>query len=255
MTTHREKRLIEEFKERENFTREELFGYYRKDEPQLKEGSLGWRISELKKKNIITPVKRGLYVISSKKEYKPMITPFQIKLEKLITNSFGEIQRCVWETSWLNEFTQHQINKSILIVEIEKGFEESLFYKLKDNLYREVFLSPDEKTIGLYISESDQPIIIKKLLSRAPIIKRTYKDLDFNTPSLEKILVDLFAEENLFYYVQGSELIHIYEDSIDKYAINFTRLFSYAKRRVREKEIRQFMTNHMSHHVKDILND
>jgi hypothetical protein len=77
----------------------------------------------------------------------------------------------------------------------------------------------------------------------------------FYTPLLEKVLVDLFAEEKLFYYLQGSELIHIYENAINKYAINFTKLFSYAKRREREQDIKQFMINHMFHLVKDILDD
>jgi hypothetical protein len=65
--------------------------------------------------------------------------------------------------------------------------------------------------------------------------------------------VDLFAEEKLFYYLQGPELIHIYENAISIYAINFTKLVGYAKRREREREIKQFMTNHMYHLVKDII--
>lgn len=73
------------------------------------------------------------------------------------------------------------------------------------------------------------------------------------TPLLEKILVDLFSEGKLFSYPQGSELIHIYENGISNYAINFTKLFSYTKRREREHDIKQFMTNHMHHLLKDII--
>jgi hypothetical protein len=250
-----EDRLIEEFKDKESFTREELFHFYQCFEPELKEGTFGWRIYDLKNRNIIKPLKRGLYIISDKPKYKPDISPGLLKIAKQLSEKFDEVKCCVWETVWLNEFVQHQTSKSTLFIEVEKGFEESIFFALKDKLHKEVFLSPDEKVIDYYIAESDQPVIIKKLLTRAPLLKRTEKKVQFYTPDLEKILVDLFAEDHLFDYLQGGELIHIYENAISKYTINFTRLFSYAKRRERENDIKQFMTNHMFHLVKGLMND
>jgi len=250
-----ENRLIEEFKDREYFSREELFDFYRCLEPELKEGTFGWRIYDLKNRNIIKPLKRGLYVISYKPRYKPDISSSQLKIAKQLTERFDEIKLCIWDAAWLNEFSQHQTSRSILFIEVEKGFEESLFYELKDTMPREVFLNPDKKTIDFYIAESKQPIIIKKLLTRAPLSKRIEKKVKFYIPTLEKILVDLFAEERLFFYVLGSEMMHIYENAITNYTINFTKLFSYAKRREREQEIKQFITIHMSHLVNDIIDD
>jgi len=248
-----ENRLIEKFKDREYFTRQDLFEFYRYFEPNLKEGTFGWRIYDLKDRNIIRPLKRGLYVISYKPKYKPEISPELIKLAKRITDKFGDAKHCIWETEWLNEFSQHQASRRIILIEIEKDFIESLYYELKDSSINELFLNPDDKVIDFYIAESDYPVIIKKLITRSPIARRTEKRVKFYTPLLEKILVDLFAEEKLFYYLQGSELMHIYENAISNYAINFTKLFSYAKRREREQEIKQFMTNHMYHLVKDII--
>lgn len=250
-----ESRLIEEFKDKEAFTREELFHFYHYFEPELKEGTFGWRIYDLKNRNIIKPLKRGLYVISYKSKYKPDVSPKLLKIAKQLSEKFDGIKHCVWDTIWLNEFVQHQTSKSTLFIEVEKGFEESMFYALKDNLHREVFLNPDEKAIDFYIADSNQSVIVKKLLTRAPLMKRTEKKVKFYTPTLEKILVDLFAEERLFYYLQGGELMHIYENALSNYTINFTKLFSYAKRREREHEIKQFMTNHMFHLVKDIIDD
>lgn len=250
-----ENRLIEEFNDKKSFTREELFQFYRYFEPELNEGTFGWRIHDLTSRNILKPLKRRLYVISNNPIYKPDISPNLLKVAKQLSEKFDEVKHCIWETVWLNEFMQHQTNKSTLFIEIEKEFKESLFYALKDNLYKEVFMNPDETAINFYIAESDQPIIIKKLLTRAPLTKRTENKIKFYTPTLEKILVDLFAEERLFYYLQGGELIHIYENALSKYTINFTKLFSYAKRREREQDIKEFMTNHMLHLVKDIIDD
>lgn len=248
-----ENRLIEEFKDREYFTREDLFEFYRSFEPELKEGTFGWRIHDLKDKNIIRPIKRGLYVISYKPKFKPEISPELIKLAKRITDKFEDTKHCIWETEWLNEFSQQQASRRIILIEIEKDFIESLYYELKDPSRNELYLNPDDKTIDYYIAESNYPVVIKKLITRSPIDRRTEKRVQFYTPLLEKILVDLFAEDRLFYYLQGSELIHIYENVIGNYAINFTRLFSYAKRRDREQAIMQFMTDHIYHLVKDVV--
>ena len=248
-----ENKLIEEFKGRGSFSRQELFEFYRYFEPDLKEGTFGWRIYDLKNKNIIRSLKRGLYAISYKPKYKPEVSKELIKLAKKITYTFEDTRHCLWETKWLNEFSQHQTSKRIVLIEIEKDFIESLYYELKDSSRSELFLNPDDKAIEFYIAESEYPVVIKKLITRSPIARRTEKKLKFYTPLLEKILVDLFAEEKLFYYLHGSELMHIYENAISKYAINFTKLFSYAKRRDREQEIKQFMTNHMYHLVKDVI--
>lgn len=250
-----ENRLIEEFKDKEYFTREDLFDFYRYFEPELKEGTFGWRIYDLKNRNIIKPIKRGLYVILYKPKYKPDYSPTILKIAKQLTERFNDVKYCISDASWLNEFAQHQTSKSILIIEIEKGFEESLFYELKDSLRGDIYLNPDDKAIDFYIAESNKPVIVKKILTRAPLTKRTEKKIRFYTPTLEKILVDLFTEGKLYYYAQGSELMHIYENAITHYTINFTTLFSYAKRREREQDIKQFMINHMFHLVKDIIDD
>lgn len=248
-----EKRLIEEFKDRVYFTREDLLDFYRHYEHDLKDGTFGWRIYDLKHKNIIRPLKRGLYVISYKPEYKPEISPELVKLAKRITDKFEDAKHCIWETEWLNEFSQHQTSKRIILIEIEKDFTESLYYELKDSSRNELYLNPDEKAIDFYISESNYPVIIKKLITRSPTTRRAEKRVKFYTPLLEKILVDIFSEEKLFYYLQGAELMHIYENAISNYAINFTKLFSYAKRREREQEIKQFLKNHIYQLVKDII--
>ena len=127
-----ENRLIEEFKDRESFSRDELFEFFKYFEPDLKEGTFGWRIYDLKKKNIIKQLKRGIYAISYKPMFKPEVASIVLKLAQHIANSFEGVKFCIWETKWFNEFTQHQISRETIIIEVEKTFEESLFYELKD---------------------------------------------------------------------------------------------------------------------------
>ncbi|MCK0148322.1 hypothetical protein MWU78_21950 [Arenibacter sp. F26102] len=248
-----ENRLIEEFKNKDVFSREELFDFYRHYEPNLKEGTFGWRIYDLKKKNVIKSVRTGYYTISYKPKYKPNLSGEVLKLARIISERFDDVKFCLWETDWVNEFAQHQSGKKIVIIEIEKDFVESLYYELKDSFQFDLYINPDEKAIDFYISESQWPVVIKKLITRSPISKRSEKKVTFYTPQLEKILVDLFTEQKLFYIYQGAELAHIYENALKNYTLNYTRLFSYAKRRDKEQDIKQFMTNNLFHLVKDVI--
>ncbi len=196
---------------------------------------------------------RGWYTISYKPKYKPEFSDQLLKLTRKLIDKFEDVKFCIWDTKWLNEFSQHQASKNIIIIEVERDFLDSFFYELKDIYKGDVFIAPDEKTINFYVAESMQPIVIKRLVTRSPISKRTEKRIKFYTPFLEKILVDVFAEDKLFYYSQGSELVHIYENAFKSYDINYTKLFSYAKRREKDNDIKTFLNNNMNHLVKDIV--
>lgn len=248
-----ENKLIEEFKSHEVFSRDELLEFYRFFEPDLKEGTFGWRIHDLKQKNIIQLVRRGHYTISSNPKYKPEPSDELLKIAKLISERFEDVKHCVWETDWLNEFSQHQTSKRMVLIEIEKEFVESLYYEIKDSFDQDVFLNPDRKTIDFYVAESNRPVVIRNLITRSPLSEQTEKKIRFFTPQLEKILVDIFAEHKLFYFYQGGELIHIYQNALERYTLNFTTLFSYAKRREREQEIKLFLNSHLGHLVKDYI--
>jgi hypothetical protein len=187
--------LVEEFQDRVSFTREDLLEFYRQFEPELNEGTFAWRIHDLIQKNVIRSVKRGVYVISSKPKYKPEISAEHMKLSKWINENFQGAKYCIWDTSWLNEFSQHQTSTQMTFVEIEKDLMESVFYALKDSFRRAVYLNPNESTIQYYVAESTKPIVIKSLKSRSPVDKRIKDKREVHTPSLEKILVDLFADQ------------------------------------------------------------
>ena len=166
-----ENKIIEVFKERKSFDRDELFHFYLESEPDLKESTFSWRIYDLKKKDIIKTIGRGLYVISYKPKYKPVLSDSVFKIARKTNERYEDIKYAVWETEWLNEFSQHQTSNEMIVVEVEKEFADSLYYYLNDTMRMDFFLNPDEKEIQFYISESNVPVVIKNLVTRAPIIK------------------------------------------------------------------------------------
>ena len=190
-----------------------------------------------------------------KPKYKPVLSENVFKITRKTNERFNNIKYAIWETQWLNEFSQHQTFNQMIVVEVEKEFADSFYYYLNDSMRMDFFLNPDDKEIEFYISESNVPVVIKRLVTRAPIQKIKNKKAVVPIATLEKIMVDIFADENLYHFYQGSELVTIYEKIIDRYSINFTKLFSYAKRRRKEQEIKQFIRNHIPNFLENIQYD
>jgi hypothetical protein len=239
------------FKNRKFFTREELYDHFKRTEKDLNSNTFTWRIFELKKKNIIQSAGKNLFTISDKSDYKPNMEAESIEIAKLLINNFESLEYCISDTGWLNEFTVHQAFKKHIIVEVEKDIVDSVYYYFKDNTEFDLFIDPDSKTVDFYISESNNAVIVKKMISRSPLRKIE----SFMTPSLEKILVDLFCDSNLYYMYQGSELIHIFENSIKKYRLNFTVMLGYSERRGAKIRLKEFLNENISDLTKGLIND
>lgn len=245
--------FIEQLKQRFNgqpyITREELLDFYRSFEPDLKEATFGWRIYALKEKNLLKPVKQGVYTLSVKPQFHPLLEPRLKELSIKIGKQFPSARHCVWSTRWLNEWMIHQPGRFLLLVEIETTATESAFYFLKDENFRNVYLNPDDNLLERYIYEETETIIVKTLVTKAPI----KKEKKISIPILEKILVDLFVDKKLFAPFQGSELTHIYNNAYRLYALNITKLLAYARRRTKEQELLDFITKNTQ--LAELLNE
>ena len=79
---------------------------------------------------------------------------------------------------------------------------------------------------------------VKNLVSEAPLQKVS----DIPMPTLEKLLVDILRDAD-FFYLQGSESEHIFENAFNLYAVNRNRLFRYAGRRKAKEEILSILEN------------
>ncbi|HTN38289.1 MAG TPA: DUF6577 family protein, partial [Arachidicoccus sp.] len=141
-------------------------------------------------------------------------------------------------TRWLNEWTIHQSGRFLTVVEVEASATESVFYFLKDANYKNVFLNPTEDIIEKYIYEHEETIIVKTLVTKAPIQQKKH----LSVPTLEKILVDLFIDKKLYVPFQGGELINIFNTVYINYGINITKMLRYAKRRGKGEAMIEFIT-------------
>jgi hypothetical protein len=244
-----DKQLSKEFDGKEVFTRDDLLTFYRSYNPGITESAFAWQIYDLKRKHIIEQVKLGIYKLRKSQAFRPELDKEIIRIGKILTGSFDHNFYNIWDTKWLNEFTELQAVGTMTILEVDKDSVERVYYNIKDHGYRNVFFKPDETVLEKYISELRESVIVRPMISRAPIT--TLKKVIL--PTLEKILVDLFCDDKLFFAYQGNHLIRIYEATIEKYGINFSKMFNYAKRRSREESLKKFLLDNLYNMIKDLI--
>lgn len=248
-----EKQLTGRFEKRRTFSRKDLYDFYLEYEPELKEGTFGWRVYELKKKDIIKSVGKGIYTLCDKPRYQPALSEPSKKIIRILAKNFSDAKYCIWETSWLNEFSNHQVGSFFTVLEVEKDLMNSVFFNLKDSSVKNIFLQPDEKEMEIYVLEKENPVVLKALISRSPLQKISDKKQTINIPVLEKILADIYCDREMFYFYSGNELEQIFENAVSRYALDFSRLLAYASRRGKEIEIREFITQKFSRLPGDVL--
>lgn len=226
------------FTGRDSFTRSELWAMLRKLLPDQADTGIAWRIFTLKDKGVITNAARGVYTFNAKRDFEPAASDDLKKIFDIIKAAFPYAEHCISDTAWFNDLMIHQVLKTMIVLEVEKDAAMSVFNFLSEQV-KGVFYEPDSQTLEFYVQTMIRPIIVKQLISQAPL----NKEQEIIIPRLEKLLVDLVTEQEL-YNAQQSELDHIYSTVKRIYNINQSSLLRYAGRRNRRKEVEALFKKH-----------
>jgi len=222
----------------------DLKRFYQQRHPDLTEQSFRRFLYSLEKQKAISSIGAGVYVLQNtspsygKGKFTPTLSTEIRAVNALVQKSFPYIDYLVWDTRMLHEFMTHQPGQSQIILETEKEACESVFNRLKEQFFGKIFLDPDRITFERYIFNNPESIILSRLITQFPKIISN----GVPTPKLEKILVDIFADEDRFFVFQGQEMVSIYESAFNAYWINERTLFRYAGRRKMANKIRTFIT-------------
>lgn len=173
---------------------------------------------------------RGKFILGKGRNFIPEISLKIKSIYKELEKQFPYMQICIWNTSILNELMLHQPGKFYILVEVDREATESTFYFLKEKM-KNVFLEPSSDTLSLYASSEKEAIIIKSLVSEAPMQKAN----GVQTITIEKLLVDIFCDEIVFAAHQGGEMQTIFRNAFEKYSINENKMLRYADRRSKKE--------------------
>lgn len=181
-------------------------------------------------------VGRGVFKLGESESFTPTVSKSLKSLYKRIKGEFPYVDLCVWNTSFLSNLMLHQPFNFITLLETDRDVTESVFQYLKGSK-KNVFLNPSKGVIQDYVQGSNDAIIVKPLISESPLqeIKKV------KTATIEKILVDLICDTDLYVAYQGVERKHIFEEAFSQYTINEKTMLRYADRRKRKNELIQYL--------------
>ena len=219
------------------FTSKQLYEFYCRYEGSLNKNTFRWRVHKLKQQGKISSIGRGIYILEEKINFNYTITSEIKRIFNSANKLFPDENMCIWSTNWLNNYMNHQPFNYFIILEVDKDVIDIVFQELKGK-FNKIYLNPRNNQIDNYILD-ENAIIIKPIVKEAPveIINK------IKVPKIEKILVDLFFESSLLIMYQGQEMKNIFYEIFNKYTINLTTLYRYAKNRGIKDKIETFLIN------------
>ena len=224
------------FKENSSFGTKDIEQFYRGLEPEVKSTTVNWRVYALAQSGILSRIGRGKFVLGKGMIFIPDVSPKIKTLSRNLQKQFPYLQICIWNTSVLNELMLHQPGRFYTLIEVDKETTQSVFYFLKETK-KNIFLEPDAEILSLYASAEKETIIINSLVSEAPV--QTLQGV--MTPTIEKLLVDIFCDDVLFAPQQGSEMATIFKEAFEKYTINENKMLRYADRRGKKEAFGNYL--------------
>lgn len=217
-------------------TTKQISTFYRNLEPDINDNTISWRVYELVKSGVLSRVGRGKFILGEGRTFVPELSDKVKKLYRELNHEFPYIQTCIWKTSVLNEFMIHQPARQYILVEVDKDALESVFHFLSEK-NESIFLDPTQKVLSLYASKESSPVVVKPLITEAPV----QLVQGVLTATIEKILVDVFCDDVLFAAQQGSEMSVIFRNALENYIINENKVLRYADRRNRKEEFMNYL--------------
>ncbi len=130
----------------------------------------------------------------------------------------------------------HQPGRFYILIEVDKEAVQAVFFYLKEQRFS-VFIEPTKDLIEKYLPEEKETLIVKSLVSEAPLQVIN----GINTPAIEKILVDIFCDDVIFAAQQGPEMGTIFQEVLNKYTVNENRMMRYANRRRKKESFREYL--------------
>jgi len=227
--------IVSALNKNDSLTKSSIVDLINKIQPNVSSKSITWQLHQLKAQGLIHSPSYGIYSLFQKEQPQFQVSPALTRCHNKVMKELPYIQFCVWDNRWFNALMLHQPLKYYLVIEVEKDAAEAVF-NIMTTHSNNVFLNPTEELYKRYISNFNEAIIIKSLISEAPLQKQAGVTL----ATIEKLLVDCLSDIHLF-AAQQDELEYIYTNAFSKYNININKLKRYARRRNQLKKVNEIL--------------
>ncbi|MCQ2289964.1 MAG: hypothetical protein MJZ63_01640 [Muribaculaceae bacterium] len=220
------------------FTRKELQEFLMASRKDISTGTLHVLLNRLLENGKLAKIGRGLFSLSSNTKPQFVYIPSEAEstMAAALKRKFPFVKCCVWKANAITPFMHHVPSMSFMLVDVERIAMEPVFQFLQSQYPKSmILLNPSHSDCDRYLN-MDNIIVVRPLIVETPLSSHQ----GTNTPSIEKILVDIVADKE-FDYAGGAELFHIYTNAFETVDVNQKKLLRYASRRNRKKRIEQIL--------------
>ena len=159
-------------------------------------------------------------------------------LFRSISGQYPFADFCVYSADVITPLLHDMMPNNTIYIETNRDTVESVFDMLLPKYNGRIFLMPTKEIATTYIDFAKENIIVKPLVTEAPLAL----DGKVSVPTLEKLLVDTRVDAD-FFYLHGYENLEMLRTAISHYDVNRNRLLRYADRRnIKESIIKDLET-------------
>jgi len=214
----------------------DIVAYIEDLKPGIPRQTIIWNVSGLSGQGKAVRVGRGVYGFVPMNPFRPVVGEAARKVGDILQDKFKYLVATITDTSVLGQFMNLQPFSTVVVLEVRKSATGAVLSALrKEGL--DAYEKTDYPKIDQYIS-SLQPILVRPELSVNPKLPL---EGNIRTSTLEKLLVDLVCDEDIFGQYQGEELKNIYQNATERYAINFSQMLKYAAARKKKAPVRELL--------------
>ena len=192
----------------------------------VERNTLSWHLSNLCKKGKLRRVGRGIYTIQTANTFLVKTNAKVRSLYRSLLRQYPFADFCVYSANVITPLLHDMMPNNTIYVETNRDTIMSVFEMLFPKYKGRLFLAPTKEIATTYIEFSRENIIVKPLVTEAPLTL----DGKVPAPTLEKLLVDTRVDAD-YSYLQGYENLEMLRTAISHYNVNRNRLLRYADRR------------------------
>lgn len=237
----------------ETIRRPALLSLLREEYPRAKLNTLDWHIHTLLEQGKLVRQGRGAYTVANNESFLSSFTPTLpeelSEIGQRLGRKFPLTTTCFWTTSVLHSFVVQQPMINYWLVEAERHAVDAILDCMLNDAFISGLLIPIIRADDLALMERYTPdrsiiLLVKPLISEAPMLQN---DEELTVPTLEKIIVDLVADVNVFSLFE-EELPSLFIDLSHRFLLNQDRIRRYARRRHKLPLLESYLPQLPTHH-------
>jgi len=203
-----------------------------------------WNVNDLVRQGKAIRVGRGVYGFISKKRFTPVISEETKRVCSLLQKHFKYLVMTVSDSGVLSQFMSLQPFSTVVVIETRKSAASSVLSELRRGGV-DAYAKRDYAKLERYVVSS-QPFLVRSELAANPSLTQ---EGNYRSSNLEKMLVDLVCDDDVYGQYQGEELINIYKNATSRYSVNYSQMLKYAAAR-KKKSIVQKMLQETDEYAK-----